>query len=49
MFVPVRVSVLAVEIDLVMEPAPLITPDKVWFAEEAKVKFAPVAMLTSPA
>jgi hypothetical protein len=28
-FVAVRVSVLLVEIDLVIEPAPLITPDKV--------------------
>ena len=48
-FVPDRVSVLLDEVDLVTEPAPLITPDKVWFVEDAKVKLAPVAILMAPA
>jgi hypothetical protein len=34
-FVPDRVSVLVVEVDLVIAPAPLIKPDKVWFIEDA--------------
>ena len=48
-FTPDRVSVLVVEVDLVTEPAPLITPDKVWFTEEPKVKLAPLVILTVPA
>jgi hypothetical protein len=48
-FAPDRVSVLLEEVDLVSDPRPLITPDKVWFVEDAAIRLAPLAILIAPA
>ena len=48
-FAPVSVSVDVALVFLVSPPAPEMTPESVWLAEEESMNTAPVAMAMLPA